>query len=120
MSYDQIQHNLSIIKPGLTYREISQRAWKIPANFCDRRYTSVMHGCGMHGEAPFITHIDSFDKYGAEGVLTPNMVLCVESYIGEVDGQEGVKLEEEVVVTPSGAELISKFPFEEDLLGRQL
>ena len=119
ISYEQIQHNISIIKPGLTFREISERAWKIPDKFRDRRYTSVMHGCGMHGEAPFITHIDSFDKYGAEGVLTPNMVLCIESYVGEVGGQEGVKLEEEVVVTPTGVELISKFPFEEDLLGRQ-
>jgi Xaa-Pro aminopeptidase len=46
------------------------------------------------------------------------MVLCIESYIGEVDGQDGVKLEEEVVVTPTGVELISRYPFEEDLLGR--
>jgi Xaa-Pro aminopeptidase len=120
ISYEQIQHNISIIKPGLTFREISERAWKIPDKFRDRRYTSVMHGCGMHGEAPFITHIDTFDKYGAEGVLIPNMVLCIESYVGEVGGQDGVKLEEEVVVTSTGVDLISKFPFEEDLLGRQL
>ena len=119
ISYEQIQHNISIIKPGLTFREVSERAWKIPDKFRDRRYTSVMHGCGMHGEAPFITHIDRFDTYGAEGVLTPNMVLCIESYVGEVGGQEGVKLEEEVVVTSTGVELISTYPFEEDLLGRQ-
>src|SRR6266436_1051504 len=120
MSYDQIQHNISIIKPGLSFREIAERAWEIPEKYRTLRYTSVMHGCGMHGEAPFITHLDSFDKYGAEGVLAPNMVLCIESYIGEVDGQDGVKLEEEVVVTTTGVELISRFPFEEELLGRHL
>jgi Xaa-Pro aminopeptidase len=118
MSYDQVQHNMSIIKPGLSFREIAERAWEIPEKYRTLRYTSVMHGCGMHGEAPFITHLDSFDKYGSAGVVTPNMVLCIESYIGEVDGQDGVKLEEEVVVTPTGVELISRYPFEEDLLGR--
>jgi Xaa-Pro aminopeptidase len=118
MSYDQIQHNISIIKPGLSFREIAERAWEIPEKYRTLRYTSVMHGCGMHGEAPFITHLDRFDKYGSEGALSPNMVLCIESYIGEVDGQDGVKLEEEVVVTPTGVELISRYPFEEDLLGR--
>jgi Xaa-Pro aminopeptidase len=118
MSYDQIQHNISIIKPGLSFREIAERAWEIPEKYQTLRYTSVMHGCGMHGEAPFITHLDRFDKYGSEGILTPNMVLCIESYIGEVDGQDGVKLEEEVVVTPTGVELISRYPFEEELLGR--
>lgn len=120
MAHDQVRHNISIIKPGLSFREVAERAWKIPEKYRARRYTSVMHGCGMHGEAPFITHFDSFDKYGAEGVVAPNMVLCIESYIGEVDGHEGVKLEEEVVVTAKGVELISRFPFEEELLGRQL
>ena len=40
------------------------------------------------------------------------MTLCVESYIGE----EGVKLEQQVLVTETGIELLSDFPFEESLL----
>ena len=57
--------------------------------------------------------------YGGNGVLEPGMVVSVESYIGEVGGSEGVKLEEEVLITASGAELISRFPFEESLLSRE-
>jgi Xaa-Pro aminopeptidase len=48
------------------------------------------------------------------------MVVSVESYIGDVNGLEGVKLEEELLITADGAELISRFPFEESLLGREL
>jgi Xaa-Pro aminopeptidase len=48
------------------------------------------------------------------------MVVSVESYIGEVGGAEGVKLEEEVLITETGQEVISRFPFEEDLIGREL
>ena len=120
MSYDQIQHNIGIIKPGLTFREIADAAWKIPARFVEQRYTSVMHGVGMHGETPFIAHAIDFATYGREGVLQPGMVVSIESYIGEKNGREGVKLEEEVLVTEHGGELISRFPFEDDLLERQI
>jgi len=116
MSYDQIQHNVGIIKPGLTFREIADKAWAIPAKFVEQRYTSVMHGVGMHGETPFIAHAVDFATYGREGVLQPGMVVSVESYIGEKGGREGVKLEEEVLVTENGPQLISRFPFEDDLL----
>ena len=44
------------------------------------------------------------------------MTLCVESYIGEQGGSEGVKLEQQVLVTDGGNELISTFPFEAALL----
>jgi Xaa-Pro aminopeptidase len=120
LAYEQIRYNIDIIEPGLTYREVSERAWKIPDAFVERRYTSVMHGVGMHGETPFIAHAQDFSTFGGEGVLEPGMVLSVESYIGEVDGFEGVKLEEEVLITATGSELLSKFPFEENLLGREI
>jgi Xaa-Pro aminopeptidase len=120
MSLDQIRHNIDIIRPGLTFREIADRAWQIPARFVEQRYTSVMHGVGMHGETPFIAHAVDFATYGREGVLQPGMVVSVESYIGEKGGREGVKLEEEVLVTERGAELISSFPFEDELLSREI
>ena len=48
------------------------------------------------------------------------MVICAESYIGEEGGEEGVKLEESFIVTDSGIDMISRYPFEEDLLLRQI
>ena len=47
---------------------------------------------------------------GYDGVIEENMVLCVESYIGEVGGHEGVKLEEQVLITATGAVPMSKTP----------
>jgi Xaa-Pro aminopeptidase len=119
LAHEQIQHNIDIIKPGLSYRDVSEQAWKIPDAFVERRYTSVMHGVGMHGETPFIAHAQDFATFGGDGVLEPGMVVSVESYIGEEGGLEGVKLEEEVLITASGSESISRFPFEESLLGRE-
>lgn len=117
MAYDQIQHNIGIVKPGMAFREIADKAWKIPERFVEQRYTSVMHGVGMHGETPFIAHAIDYETYGKEGHLVPGMVISVESYIGEKGGREGVKLEEELLVTETGIELISRFPYEDELLG---
>jgi Xaa-Pro aminopeptidase len=64
--------------------------------------------------------LQDFTKFSGEGVLEPGMVVSVESYIGDVNGLEGVKLEEELLITADGTELISRFPFEESLLGREL
>ena len=44
------------------------------------------------------------------------MVLCIESFIGSEHGGEGAKLEQQVVVTRDGHELLSPFPWDDDLL----
>ena len=38
------------------------------------------------------------------------MTITIESYIGEVGGKEGVKLEDQYVVTANGFKLMSKIP----------
>ncbi|MGA7270285.1 MAG: M24 family metallopeptidase, partial [Acidimicrobiia bacterium] len=53
---------------------------------------------------------DQWDDIGYDGVLEPGMVLCVESFVGRRDGGEGVKLEEQVLVTEDGPETLSTYP----------
>ena len=118
MSFDQVKHNIDIIAPGVSFREIAERAWTIPERFVEQRYTSVMHGVGMHGETPFIAHAMDFQTYGREGILEPGMVVSVESYIGEKGGREGVKLEDEILITETGTELLSRFPYEDEFLDK--
>ncbi|MEO8302897.1 MAG: Xaa-Pro peptidase family protein [Betaproteobacteria bacterium] len=117
MAYDQVQHNIGVAKPGMAFREIADKAWKIPERFVEQRYTSVMHGVGMHGETPFIAHAMDYATYGRDGHLVPGMVVSVESYIGEKGGREGVKLEDEMLITETGTELLSRFPYDDELLG---
>jgi Xaa-Pro aminopeptidase len=116
LAAEQVRHNTEILGPGMTYREVAEKAWPVPDRYVDRRYTSIVHGCGMHGEAPFIPHLRDFDDHGGGGVLEPGMVLCVESFVGAAGGGEGVKLEEEVVVTETGTEPISRYPLDDRLL----
>ncbi len=53
---------------------------------------------------------------GYDGVLEEGMTLCVESFIGVEGGKEGVKLEEQVLITEYGIEQLSSYPLEMDWL----
>ena len=116
IAYEQIQHNISVLSAGMSFREVSEKCWKIPDEFISHRYTTLIHGVGLADEYPNIKHWDQFEAHGYDGLIEPGMTLCVESFIGEEGGREGVKLEEQVLITEHGVELLSSYPFELDML----
>ncbi|WP_157016162.1 M24 family metallopeptidase [Mesorhizobium xinjiangense] len=113
---EQVEHNMQVIRPGMSFRDYAERAWTIPERYFANRYYLSAHGCGMTGEYPYLYHRADFPDAGYDGTIEPGMTLCVESYIGEEGGSQGVKLEQQMLVTESGTELLSKFPFETNLL----
>jgi len=115
LAVEQIEHNTALLKPGLSFRQYTERAWSIPARFDEQNYGCVAHGVGMVDEWPAI-YCDPKDPLLQDGVFVPGMTLCVESYLGEVGGIEGVKLEQQVLITAAGHETLSRFPLERKLL----
>ena len=115
-AYEQIQHDIDLLRPGMAFRELAEKAWKIPDEFLANRYCLVAHGVGLADEWPDIPHTIDWEEAGYDGQLEENMVLCVESYIGAEGGAEGVKLEEQVLLTADGPQILSTFPFEDELL----
>jgi Xaa-Pro aminopeptidase len=116
VAHEQVHHNIELLRAGTSFRDYSERAWKIPERFVANRYFVSAHGCGMTGEYPYLYHAMDFDESGYDGVVEPGMTLCVESYVGEEGGHEGVKLEQQLLITEDGQELLSTFPFEPALL----
>ncbi len=115
-AYEQIQHNIGVLAPGKSFREVSEQAWPIPEEFQSNRYGSLIHGVGLADEYPSIKHWLDWEAKGYDGRLEEGMTLCVESFIGVEGGKEGVKLEEQVLITAEGARLISSYPMETDWL----
>jgi Xaa-Pro aminopeptidase len=116
VAYEQVQSNMDILHAGMSFRDYAERAWDIPDKFYENRYYLSAHGCGMTGEYPYLYHKGDFPDAGYDGEIAAGMTICVESYIGAAGGREGVKLEQQVLVTEIGIELLSRFPFEEELL----
>ncbi len=38
-AYEEIQHNLELMKPGMAFREITQKGFKQPEKFQDQHYS---------------------------------------------------------------------------------
>ncbi len=120
IAHEQVHHNMAIIRPGMTFEEYSLEAWDLPEEFAGNRYYLSAHGVGMTGEYPYLYHHQDYVEWGYDGVIEPGMTLCVESYIGRPGEAEGVKLEQQVLVTETGTELLSLYPFDDTLMGSGL
>ena len=119
LAREQIETNCALIRPGMTYRELVETGWQMPERCKPNRYSAVIHGVGLCDEYPLVPYLEDFEQ-AYDGVIEPGMTICVESYIGEEGGHEGVKLEEQVLITETGIERISTFPYEDDLMGREV
>ncbi len=117
LAVDIIEHNLELVRAGVSFEAFSKGCWPYPEEFLKHRYPFMAHGIGMGDEWPAIPWPVDWETQGTDGELEENMVLCIESFIGSEHGGEGVKLEQQVVVTRHGYDLLSPFPWDDDLLG---
>ena len=115
-AFDEIEHNKSIVRPGVAFSELSRLCFERAEAYKDLRYVCAFHGCGLSDEYPKVYYAEDWPPHMQDGELTPGMVISVESYSGAVGGTCGVKLEDMVLVTETGFEPLSTYPFEENLL----
>ncbi|MEM1040112.1 MAG: Xaa-Pro peptidase family protein [Pseudomonadota bacterium] len=113
MAVDQCAHNLDLLQPGVTFKELSMNAKQLPSDYMPTRYGVLFHGVGLCDEYPSIRYACDYEHHGYDGVLEEGMVLCVESYVG---GHEGVKLEDQVLITANGPEQLSVYPLDPRLM----
>lgn len=119
LAWEEITHNKALMRAGASFREIIEARYRQPEGFGEQLYTCVAHGLGMGDEWPTLLHsTDDPDHF--DGELEAGMVICVESYVGRTGGVEGVKLEDQCLVTESGLITLSRYPFEENLLAREV
>lgn len=116
VAYEHIMTNQELLRPGITFRELTEKGLRLPEEYRDQRYGVMMHGVGLCDEYPAIYYPEDLESDGYDGIVEAGMVFCVEAYVGAVGGKNGVKLEEQVVITTNGIEKMSKYPFEEVLL----
>ncbi len=105
-----------VARAGMSYREFAEQAPKLPQRFEAQRYDIMVHGAGLEDEGPTI-YYPGQDDNPDDMFLRENMALCFECYVGEVGGKFGVKLEDQVLLTASGCELLSTYPYDARLLG---
>ena len=112
-AYDALQAGMAQIKPGNTTADIAN-VWPTAeeigfASESEAFGLEYAHGVGVGlWEPPIVSRAISLD-HPVE--LQENMVIAIEAYAGE--GYDGARIEEELVITADGYELITRFPADE-------
>ena len=117
VAYDHIHHNMDLIRPGVSFRELAERGFVVPEKYRQQAIAMNWHGVSLYGGWPNIVGNGYFDEQSEDGEIKAGMTLCVESYIGERGGPDGVKLEEQILVTENGYRKLSHYPYQKELLG---
>jgi Xaa-Pro aminopeptidase len=109
---------IAMVKPGTTTADVVSlwpRAEEF--GFADEEAAFALqygHGVGLSiWEKPIFSRLVSLDH---PEVLDEGIVFALETYWPAADGWSAARIEEEVVVTADGCELITKFPAEELLV----
>jgi Xaa-Pro aminopeptidase len=118
VAYECVTGMTELVKPGVTFEEFVHAAPRLPEKFRAQRYTGMAHQAGLEIEGPGIPWPEDVEagRKIPDRVIQENMILCLECYAGEVGAPFGVKLEDQVLVTEDGCELLCTYPFDEKLL----
>lgn len=106
---DGIEHNVELFVAGASYREITE-ALRYPSLEEFNGYTVMAHGTGLCDEYPSLFVREKWQTTGFDGIVEVGNVFSVEAFVGRRashGGGEGVKLEQQILVTEVGPELLT-------------
>jgi Xaa-Pro aminopeptidase len=112
---------IALVKPGATTADIV-KVWPKAEEFGFANEEAAFalqygHGVGLSiWERPIFSRMISLDN---PETLEEGMVFALETYWPAKDGWGAARIEEEIVVTATGCEVITKFPAEELLIAGQ-
>ena len=109
---DQLEHNADLLGPGVSFSDFAHNAWVVPQRHAPWGYYCLAHGLGLCGEYPYVPLARPGETYDFDGEFEPGMVICIESYIGDETLRQGVKLEDQYLITDTGAERLTTAPFD--------
>jgi Xaa-Pro aminopeptidase len=109
---------IELVRPGMTTDRIAE-VWPTAEDLGFPSEESCFglqfgHGLGVGlYEAPMISRLHSFDD---PVEIEEGMVFALETYCPARDGRSAARIEEEVLVTADGCEVLTRFPAEELLV----
>lgn len=112
---------IALVKPGATTADIV-KVWPTAQEFGFANEEAAFalqygHGVGLSiWERPIFSRMVSLEH---PETLEEGMVFALETYWPAKDGWGAARIEEEIVVTATGCEIITKFPAEELLVAGQ-
>ncbi len=110
-AYESLYKSINAVKAGVMTDKV---AAALPEGDWANYSLNIGHGLGLivH-ETPSI--VDAYSK-ACPTEIKENMYIALETYAGDPVSEQGVRLEENLVVTKDGYEIFSRYPFDEKLM----
>jgi len=114
---DHIRDHQSRLKPGVSIRDLTFGGHQLDGQYWQQKYSCKMHGVGLCDEWPYVTYPDGWMEGAFDAVLEPGMTICVEALVSPEGGDFSIKLEDQVLITETGCENLTRYPFDAALMG---
>jgi Xaa-Pro dipeptidase len=115
---DHIADHMSRLRPGVSIDDLSLYGHVLAPEYHKQKYSCKMHGVGLCDEWPYITYPDGHMPGAFAGVtLEAGMTLCVEALVSPEGGDFSIKIEDQVLITETGCENLTSYPFDAALMG---
>ena len=116
IGYDHIQENMAMLKPGVRFDELVFGGHQLPDYLVEGQYGCRMHGVGLCDEWPLIAYPQNHSPGAFDYEVEAGMMLCVEALIGSADAGFSIKLEDQVLITETGFECLTTYPYDPKFL----
>ena len=116
IALDHIQQNAELIAPGVHFKDLTFKGHQLNSTYKKQQYSCRFHGVGLCDEFPLIAYSEDYEEGAFDYVLQPGMTLCVEALISRENGDFSIKLEDQLLVTESGYENLTSYPFDKKFL----
>ncbi len=116
-AHEHIMTNMEMLKPGVNIQDLSRNAHTLKPEYQKLKYGCLMHGVGLCDEWPLVAYPDQMVEGAYDYELQAGMVLCVEALVSPEGGDFSIKLEDQVLVTENGFELLTRYPYDPRLMG---
>ena len=114
---EHIQTNMDMLAPGVRIEDLSRNCHTLWPSLQKQKYGCLMHGVGLCDEWPRVAYPDGMVPGAFDYELEAGMVLCVEVLASPEGGDFSIKLEDQVLVTETGYENLTRYPFDPALMG---
>ncbi|MGZ9809584.1 dimethylsulfonioproprionate lyase DddP [Pseudoroseicyclus sp. H15] len=112
LAREHMDDHIARLRPGVTIGELTFGGHQLGPEYQRQKYSCKLHGVGLCDEWPFVPYPDGHVEGAFDVALEPGMVLCAEALVSAECGDFSIKLEDQVLITETGAENLTRYPFD--------